>query len=201
MGCAALGTRRGLAEPAAAPTRPVGPVPRGSRARRPACTQPTTSGPPHRPSHLKIVIGVVGAVLVIGGLIMVPFPGPGWLVVFAGLACWPPSFTGPTAAGVRASDCRPGRPWLGRRGWTVKIWSSGRRGHRRSHRLLRPQAQLRPRPGRRGAEAPPPLDGPRASRGPAPTSFTRGVRLVIFPGCDLRSVSTSDPQGRIGRDD
>lgn len=35
---------------------------------------------------LKIVIGVIGSVMVIGGLIMVPFPGPGWLVVFAGLA-------------------------------------------------------------------------------------------------------------------
>lgn len=35
---------------------------------------------------LKIVIGVIGAIMVIGGLIMVPFPGPGWLVVFAGLA-------------------------------------------------------------------------------------------------------------------
>ncbi|MFI6326334.1 TIGR02611 family protein [Nonomuraea sp. NPDC050556] len=35
---------------------------------------------------LKIVIGVIGSIMVIGGLIMVPFPGPGWLVVFGGLA-------------------------------------------------------------------------------------------------------------------
>ncbi|MFC4014916.1 TIGR02611 family protein [Nonomuraea purpurea] len=35
---------------------------------------------------LKIVIGVIGTIMVVGGLIMVPLPGPGWLVVFAGLA-------------------------------------------------------------------------------------------------------------------
>ncbi len=31
-------------------------------------------------------VGLVGAVVTIAGLIMVPAPGPGWLVVFAGLA-------------------------------------------------------------------------------------------------------------------
>ncbi|MBG0816141.1 TIGR02611 family protein [Planomonospora sp. ID82291] len=35
---------------------------------------------------LKIVIGTLGGVLVVAGLVMVPFPGPGWAVVFAGLA-------------------------------------------------------------------------------------------------------------------
>ncbi|WP_433441375.1 TIGR02611 family protein [Nonomuraea sp. CA-141351] len=35
---------------------------------------------------LKIVFGVIGALMVVAGLIMVPFPGPGWAVVFAGLA-------------------------------------------------------------------------------------------------------------------
>lgn len=34
----------------------------------------------------KTFIGIVGGVVVIVGLIMVPYPGPGWLVVFAGLA-------------------------------------------------------------------------------------------------------------------
>jgi uncharacterized protein (TIGR02611 family) len=45
-------------------------------------------------SHLifRIVIGVVGLIIVIIGLIMVPFPGPGWLVVFLGLAIWATEF-------------------------------------------------------------------------------------------------------------
>lgn len=47
---------------------------------------------PH--SHLiyRIVVGVVGLVIVAGGLLMVPFPGPGWLVVFLGLAIWASEF-------------------------------------------------------------------------------------------------------------
>lgn len=33
----------------------------------------------------KTAIGIVGAVVVVVGVIMIPAPGPGWLVVFAGL--------------------------------------------------------------------------------------------------------------------
>ena len=42
-----------------------------------------------RPAALAVYRGVVffiGTVLVVGGLIMVPLPGPGWLVVILGLA-------------------------------------------------------------------------------------------------------------------
>ncbi|MHB8186945.1 MAG: TIGR02611 family protein [Dermatophilaceae bacterium] len=47
---------------------------------------------PH--SHLiyRIVVGFIGLVIVVIGLIMVPFPGPGWLVVFLGLAIWASEF-------------------------------------------------------------------------------------------------------------
>lgn len=34
----------------------------------------------------KILIGATGGVVVLVGLVLVPYPGPGWLVVFAGLA-------------------------------------------------------------------------------------------------------------------
>ncbi|AMM20699.1 hypothetical protein AX769_11800 [Frondihabitans sp. PAMC 28766] len=34
----------------------------------------------------KIVLGVVGIAVVIAGIILIPLPGPGWLVVFIGLA-------------------------------------------------------------------------------------------------------------------
>ena len=34
----------------------------------------------------KVAIGIIGGIVVVLGLIMVPYPGPGWLVVFAGLA-------------------------------------------------------------------------------------------------------------------
>lgn len=34
----------------------------------------------------RVTIGIVGGVVVLVGIIMIPYPGPGWLVVFAGLA-------------------------------------------------------------------------------------------------------------------
>lgn len=34
----------------------------------------------------RIGVGIVGGVLAVGGLVLVPLPGPGWLVVFLGLA-------------------------------------------------------------------------------------------------------------------
>lgn len=34
----------------------------------------------------KALIGIVGGIVTLAGLIMIPYPGPGWLVVFAGLA-------------------------------------------------------------------------------------------------------------------
>lgn len=34
----------------------------------------------------KIGIGIVGGIVLAAGIIMIPYPGPGWLVVFAGLA-------------------------------------------------------------------------------------------------------------------
>ena len=37
--------------------------------------------------HLKrIFIGIAGGLVVIIGIIAIPYPGPGWLIVFAGLA-------------------------------------------------------------------------------------------------------------------
>lgn len=34
----------------------------------------------------RVVVGVVGVAIVAGGLALIPLPGPGWLIVFAGLA-------------------------------------------------------------------------------------------------------------------
>jgi uncharacterized protein (TIGR02611 family) len=40
---------------------------------------------PHSHRIYRTVVGIVGAVVTVGGLVMVPFPGPGWLVVFIGV--------------------------------------------------------------------------------------------------------------------
>lgn len=34
----------------------------------------------------KVLIGIVGGLVVLAGLILIPYPGPGWLIVFSGLA-------------------------------------------------------------------------------------------------------------------
>ena len=40
---------------------------------------------PHVHLFWKVLIGIVGGLVVIIGLVLVPLPGPGWLVVFIGL--------------------------------------------------------------------------------------------------------------------
>lgn len=34
----------------------------------------------------KALIGIVGGLVTLIGLVLIPYPGPGWLIVFAGLA-------------------------------------------------------------------------------------------------------------------
>lgn len=40
---------------------------------------------PHSNRVYRTVVGVVGALITVAGLLMVPLPGPGWLVVFIGI--------------------------------------------------------------------------------------------------------------------
>jgi len=40
---------------------------------------------PHSHRIYKWVVGIVGAIVTIGGLVAVPAPGPGWLIVFIGI--------------------------------------------------------------------------------------------------------------------
>lgn len=71
---------------------------------------------------LKIVVGVIGAVMVIGGLIMVPFPGPGWVVVFAGLAVLATEFHAARRVlefGKRV--LHDWTQWYKRQGWPLRI--------------------------------------------------------------------------------
>ncbi|MEU6710535.1 TIGR02611 family protein [Nonomuraea sp. NPDC046802] len=71
---------------------------------------------------LKIVIGVIGTIMVVGGLIMVPFPGPGWLVVFAGLAVLSTEFHwAHKVLEFGKQTLHTWTEWYKRRGWFVRI--------------------------------------------------------------------------------
>lgn len=39
-----------------------------------------------RKSSKKILVGIIGTIVVLVGIVLIPYPGPGWLVVFGGLA-------------------------------------------------------------------------------------------------------------------
>lgn len=47
---------------------------------------------PRAHSIYRSVVGSLGFVIVVAGLLMVPFPGPGWLVVFIGVSIWASEF-------------------------------------------------------------------------------------------------------------
>lgn len=38
------------------------------------------------PRTRRLVVALVGSIVVLVGVVMIPYPGPGWLVVFMGLA-------------------------------------------------------------------------------------------------------------------
>jgi len=40
----------------------------------------------------RMLIGTVGGVIVLLGLLLIPLPGPGWALVFVGLAVWATEF-------------------------------------------------------------------------------------------------------------
>ncbi|WP_058045247.1 TIGR02611 family protein [Streptomyces roseifaciens] len=47
-----------------------------------------------RPLHVSWQVGVfiVGLAVVVAGIVMLPLPGPGWLVIFGGMAIWATEF-------------------------------------------------------------------------------------------------------------
>src|SRR5262245_44049880 len=70
---------------------------------------------------LKITVGLLGALVVTLGIILIPFPGPGWLIVLFGLAVWAIEFVW----AARLLSFTKGKlegwwHWLGRQHWTVR---------------------------------------------------------------------------------
>ncbi|MEV0229299.1 TIGR02611 family protein [Nonomuraea sp. NPDC050786] len=71
---------------------------------------------------LKIVFGVIGTLMVVAGLIMVPFPGPGWAVVFAGLAVLAVEFHwARRLLDFGKRTLHAWMEWYKRQGWLVRV--------------------------------------------------------------------------------
>ena len=76
----------------------------------------------HKNRVYRTVVGAVGTFVVLLGLVLVPLPGPGWLVVFLGLAVLGSEFH--SARRVNAFGRRQlhrWTRWLGRRSWGTRI--------------------------------------------------------------------------------
>lgn len=67
-------------------------------------------------------IGVIGGIVLVTGIVMIPYPGPGWLVVFAGLAILAREFTWAERALQFAKRHYDGwLAWLGRQHLAVRL--------------------------------------------------------------------------------
>lgn len=70
----------------------------------------------------RIAVAVVGGAVVVLGLILIPYPGPGWLVVFGGLAILATEFEWARRLLTFARGYYDRWvAWLGRQSWPVKL--------------------------------------------------------------------------------
>jgi uncharacterized protein (TIGR02611 family) len=70
----------------------------------------------------RIVVGIVGGAIVLGGLALIPLPGPGWVIVFVGLALLATEFEWAARVEKFARDqVRAWTRWLGRQSIVVRI--------------------------------------------------------------------------------
>ena len=83
---------------------------------------------------------MVGLVRVVGGLALVPLPGPGWLIVIRGIAIWASEFEPASRLLEFVKDrVRAWEQWLKPQSWWVKgLVALGMGGHQADHRMVVP---------------------------------------------------------------
>lgn len=90
------GTRPQASGPGPAPGPPDAPSTAGNPDRRPGSGSRLITA--LRSTHagrlgLRIAVALAGAVVIALGVLLIPLPGPGWVIVLAGLAIWSIEFT------------------------------------------------------------------------------------------------------------
>lgn len=70
----------------------------------------------------RIVVGIIGGIVLLVGIILIPYPGPGWLTVFAGLGILSTEFDWAKQVLDYAKDkYDKWQQWVGRQGVPVKV--------------------------------------------------------------------------------
>ena len=70
----------------------------------------------------RVVVFIVGLVVVVGGLALVPLPGPGWVIVFVGLAIWASEFeTAQTVLRWVKARVKAWTDWVGEQSLVVRL--------------------------------------------------------------------------------
>jgi uncharacterized protein (TIGR02611 family) len=71
---------------------------------------------------LKISIATLGTIVVAVGIVLIPFPGPGWAIVILGLAIWAIEFTwARKLLEFTKRHVQSWTHWIARQSWPVKI--------------------------------------------------------------------------------
>jgi uncharacterized protein (TIGR02611 family) len=71
---------------------------------------------------LQVVVATVGLAVVALGIVLIPFPGPGWLIVLAGLAILAAEFVwARRLLTFTRAKLEKWWHWLGRQHWAIRI--------------------------------------------------------------------------------
>ncbi|XAS74942.1 TIGR02611 family protein [Dermatophilaceae bacterium Sec6.4] len=69
----------------------------------------------------RIFIAVFGLAIVVGGIILLPLPGPGWVIIFVGLGVWASEFAWASRLLRFAKDkVRSWTRWLGKQNILIR---------------------------------------------------------------------------------
>ena len=71
---------------------------------------------------IKIAIGAVGTLVIGIGIVLIPFPGPGWAIVILGLAVWSLEFAwAKNMLEFTKRHVQSWTHWIARQSWPVRL--------------------------------------------------------------------------------
>jgi len=71
---------------------------------------------------VRVIIGLLGLLIIAVGIVLLPLPGPGWVIIFGGLAIWSLDFK--WAARLRRfamQQVSKWTAWVGRQPWWLRV--------------------------------------------------------------------------------